>query len=214
MHVRRIRFIASVLLVGALALPVGAMSGAAAHGRSGGSPDTYVTSWDAVGTQAFTAAALSPAEGHTIFAYVSIAVYDSVMAIEGGYRPFAIHVHAPEGASAEAAVAAAAHGILVHYLPAQAPGIIDPAYAASLATIASGQAKTDGVAMGEKVAAKLIAKRADDGFRAPVTYTPPEPSDPRRVAPDGSHAADRHLPRAHAAVQPRVRRPVPAERAS
>ena len=82
-------------------------------------------------------------------------------------------MHAPAGASAEAAVAAAAHGILAHYLPAQAPGIIDPAYTASLATIPPGQAKIDGIATGQKVAAKLIAKRADDGFRAPVTYTPP-----------------------------------------
>ena len=85
-----------------------------------------------------------------IFAYVAIAVYDSVMAIEGGYRPFAIDVDAPHGASAEAAVAAAARGILVHYLPAQAAGIIEPAYTASLAGIDDGQSKTDGVATGSR----------------------------------------------------------------
>ena len=124
------------------------------------------------------AAALSPAEGHTIFAYVAIAVYDSVMAVKGGYEPFAVDVDAPGGASAEAAVAAAAHRILVHYLPAQAATIVDPAYTASLATIPDGQAKTDGIATGEEVAARLIALRADDGFRAPVTYTPPNPPIP------------------------------------
>ena len=53
--------------------------------------------------------ALSPAEGHTIFAYVAIAVYDAVMAVEGGYEPFAVDIDAPDGASPEAAVAAAAH---------------------------------------------------------------------------------------------------------
>ncbi len=74
-------------------------------------------------------------------------------------------------------MAAAAHRILVHYLPAQA-AIVDPAYAASLATIPDGQAETDGVATGEKVAARLIARRADDGFRASVTYTPPNPPIP------------------------------------
>ena len=118
--------------------------------------------------QAFTAAALTPAEGHTIFAYVGIAEYDAVMAIEGGFEPFSVDIDAPEGASAEAAVAAAAHRILLHYLPAQATGILDPAYAGSLATIPDGQAKSDGVATGEQVAAALIALRADDGFRAPV----------------------------------------------
>ena len=106
-----------------------------------GPPDTFVTDWDAIGTQAFSAAALTPAEGHTIFAYVAIAVYDSVMAIEGGYEPFAVEVDAPRRASSEAAVAAAAHGILVHYLPAQAATIIDPAYAASLAPIPDGRAE-------------------------------------------------------------------------
>jgi hypothetical protein len=171
---RRIRFIASVLLATAVVVPGGATSSSAQTGP----PDTYVTDWDAVGSQAFSAAGLTPAEGHVIFAYVAIAVYDSVMAIEGGYRPFAIDVDAPAGASAEAAVAAAAHRILVHYLPAQGPGILDPAYTASLATIPDSPAKTDGVTTGERVAALLIAERADDGFRAPVTYTPPDPPIP------------------------------------
>jgi hypothetical protein len=137
-----------------------------------------VTYWDNVGSRAFTAAALAPPEGIVIFAYVGIAEYDSVMAIEGGYQPFAVEVAAPEGASAEAAVIAAAHAILVHYLPDQAATIIDPAYAESLATIPDGQAKTDGVATGAQVAAILIAERADDGFRAQVTYTPPDPPIP------------------------------------
>ena len=39
--------------------------------------------------------ALSPAEGHVIFAYVAIAVYDSVMAVEGGYEPFAVDAARP-----------------------------------------------------------------------------------------------------------------------
>ena len=145
---------------------------------SSGPPDTYVAAWDAVGAQAFTAAAPSPAEGHTIFGYVGVAVYDAVMAVEGGYEPFAVDVDAPDGASPEAAVAAAARRILVHYLPGQAASIIEPAYTASLNTIADGQAKTDGIAAGDAVASQLIALRSGDGFRAPVTYTPPNPPIP------------------------------------
>ena len=86
--------------------------------RSSGPPDTYVAAWDAVGVQAFSAAGLTPAEGHTIFGYVGVAVYDAVMAVEGGYDPFAVDLDAPDGASSQAAVAAAARRILVHYLPA------------------------------------------------------------------------------------------------
>ena len=165
------------MLAAALVVPGGATA-VSAQSQQAGPPDTYVTDWDAIGSQAFTAAGLTPAEGHVIFAYVAIAVYDSVMAIEGGYRPFAIDLDAPAGASAEAAVAAAAHRVLVHYLPTQAPGILDQAFTASLATITDGQAETDGVATGEQVADLLIAERADDGFRAPVTYTPPDPPIP------------------------------------
>ncbi len=143
-----------------------------------GPPDTFVADWDAVGTQAFSAAALSPAEGHTIFAYVAIAVYDAVMAVDGGYRPFAVDADAPAGASAEAAVAAAAHRVLGHYLPDQAAAILDPAYTNSLLAIPDGPAEQDGVATGEHVADLLIDLRAGDGFRDAVTYTPPDPPIP------------------------------------
>lgn len=139
------------------------------------SPDGYVAQWDDVGTRAFTAAALSPAEGHTIFAYVAIAVYDAVLAVHDDYEPFAINARAPRGTSAQAAVVSAAYQVLLRHLPAQAPAILDPAYATSLATIPDGKPKTDGVALGKRVAAALLALRADDGFRAPATYTPPNP---------------------------------------
>src|SRR5262245_6808246 len=168
------------LLAATLALGVGSASGA--KPATSGPPDTYVASWDAVGMQAFTAAALSPVEGINLVAYVGIAVYDSVIAIEGGYEPFAVEVHV-SGASPQAAVAAAAHRVLVHYLPAQAATIVDPAYTASLATIADGPEKTNGIAVGEGVAQLLIAQRANDGFRAPVTYTPPSPPIPGKWLP-------------------------------
>jgi hypothetical protein len=61
---------------------------------------------------------------------------------------------------------------------------VDPAYVASLATIADGQSKTDGIGVGQDVAAKLIALRAGDGFRDPsYTYTPPNPPVPGKWIP-------------------------------
>jgi hypothetical protein len=173
---RRVSFVALALLAAAVLL--GGAAKSSAHGPPAGPPDTYITSWDAVANQAFSAAPLTPPDGFVISAYMGIAVYDSVVAIEGGYRPFSVDVDAPRGASAQAAVAAAARGILVHYLPAQAPTILDPAYTASLATISDGKAKTDGIAVGVEVADAVIAQRAQDGFRAPVTYTPPNPPIP------------------------------------
>ena len=175
-----------------------------------GAPDTFVTQWDAIEIQAFTAAALSPGDSHTINAYASIAVYDAVTAVQHGYQPFLVHATAPAGTSVEAAVAAAAHRVLVHYLPAQATTVLDPAYAISVAGISAGQSKSDGIALGEQVAAELISERADDGFRAPVTYTPPNPPVPgvwlptaptppagpylARMRPFALHSADQFRP--------------------
>jgi hypothetical protein len=175
-NIRRRRFVALAVFA-ALLLALGGASASSAQHQPSGPPDTYVTSWDAIGSQAFTAAALTPAEGHVIFAYIAIAVYDAVMAIEGGYEPFAVEVEV-DNASPQAAAAAAARRILAHHLPAQVPTIIDPAYATSLATIPDGPAKTNGIAVGEGVAQLLIAKRSGDGFRVPVTYTPPSPPIP------------------------------------
>ena len=62
---------------------------------------------------------------------------------------------------------------------------VEPAYTASLATIDDGQAEDDGIATGELVAARLIDLRADDGFRGPVTYTPPNPPVPGVWIPTG-----------------------------
>ena len=172
---RTARFIAPVVLTVSV---VGLGEPVEGGPRTNGPPDTYIAAWDSVGVQAFTAAGLSPAEGHPIFAYVAIAVYDAVMAVEGGYEPFAVDIDAPDGASPEAAVAAAAHRILIHYLPAQAASIVEPAYESSLATIPDSQAEIDGVATGDSVARRLIDLRAADGFRDAVTYTPPNPPIP------------------------------------
>ena len=203
---KRRRFVALALVIVLVAL--GGASATSAKQQPAGPPDTYVAAWDAIGSQAFSAAALSPAEGHTIFAYLAIAVYDSVMAIEGGYEPFAIDVDVPD-ASPQAAVAAAAHRVLAHYLPAQAPTIIDPAYATSLATIPDGQTKTNGIAVGESVAQLLIAKRSGDGFRAPVTYTPPNPPIPGVWVPTAPTPPIGTYLGLMQPVQPRLGRPVP-----
>jgi hypothetical protein len=178
-HRKRLALSIIMALLAAVAVVTGGAAGTTgARAQPVSPPDTYVASWDGVGNQAFTASGLATTEGFVIFAYAGIAEYDSVVAIEGGYEPFAVDVDAPEGASPEAAVVAAAHAILVHYLPDQAATILDPAYVQSLRSIPDGQAKEDGVATGTQVAAAVIALRADDGFRASVTYTPPDPPIP------------------------------------
>jgi hypothetical protein len=96
-------------------------------------------------------------------ATVQVAVYDAVMAIAGTHRPFAITPTAPAaGASQEAAVAAAAYGVLSGLFPSRGAAY-QAAYDAFLATLPDGNAKTLGLAVGAEVAAGILALRAGDG---------------------------------------------------
>jgi len=75
--------------------------------------------------------------------------------------------------SEAAAVAAAAHGVLVEYFPTSASAL-DAALTASLAEVRDGPAEDTGVRVGEAAAARMIADRADDGRGDPtVTYSQP-----------------------------------------
>jgi hypothetical protein len=105
------------------------------------------------------------------YAYVDVAMYDAVASIDRHYEPFAVRVQAPRGASEEAAAARAAHDVLVHYLPSRA-ATLDAALATSLALIPDGPSKTDGIQVGQSVAASWLAQRAEDGLEAPIVYTP------------------------------------------
>src|SRR5262245_14432150 len=91
----------ALALLGAVLVLAAATAGSAKPAGSG-TPDTMIATWDATGTQAFTASGLGPVEGHVIFAYVAIAEYDSVVSIKGGYEPFVVDYDGPDDASAEA----------------------------------------------------------------------------------------------------------------
>lgn len=114
-------------------------------------------------------------------AMVHAAIHDALNVIERRYQPYAFTADGPPSASPEAAVAAAAHGVLVSVIPGfgtpaqEAAGIaaVNAIYAASLAAIPEGPDKIDGIAIGEAAAAHIVALRADDGAReANIPYAP------------------------------------------
>ena len=100
------------------------------------------------------------------------AIHDALNAIDRRYRPYALDVHADPNASPEAAVAAAAHDVLVHELPTIRQPLVEAAYTDSLAGIPDGAAKDAGIAIGQAAAAAIIALRTSDGSQAPMPYTP------------------------------------------
>jgi hypothetical protein len=101
---------------------------------------------------------------------VQAAVFDAVDAVDGGYRPYVGQLRAHGVASGDAAVAAAAHRVLVTQFADQATAL-DADYATALAAIPDGPAKARGIAVGERAAADLFHARASDGFGATVPYT-------------------------------------------
>jgi hypothetical protein len=82
-----------------------------------------------------------------------------------------------QGQSADAAVAEAAHTVLVHYFPAQA-ATLDADLAASLAGIPDGPAKRNGIVHGALAAMKVLFGRAGDGLQTPIASTSPFPTLP------------------------------------
>jgi PAP2 superfamily protein len=106
-----------------------------------------------------------------MMAIVQVSVFDAVSAITGRYPQLRANVTAAPSASVEAAVASATRTALLKLLPAQ-QAAIEADYQAALRPLADGQAKTDGIAVGEKAATAVLAACAEDGSVAPNTYRP------------------------------------------
>ena len=99
-------------------------------------------------------------------AMVHGAIYDAVNAIDKGHQPYLQGLSAPSTASKAAAVAQAAHDVLVHLVSTTPQPVIDRVdalLAQSLALIDPGQAKEDGRTIGAAAAAAMIAARSTDG---------------------------------------------------
>ena len=123
---------------------------------SGAARADAVTDWNANAGAAALAACIAPADNplheSRLYAMLHLAVHDALNAIERRSRPFAYDASAAAGTSVEAAVAAAAHDVLVSQIaligapfPPQciSAGIAraEADYASTLGAIADGAAK-------------------------------------------------------------------------
>jgi hypothetical protein len=133
-----------------------------------------VLQWNQIAVE--TIGAQPPFPSARFMAVVQLAVFEAVNAISKEYEPYLGTVTAPPGASPEAAVITAAHGVLEAFFPAAAASLAQQR-ADSLAAIEEGGAKVDGIAVGEAAAAALIADRVDDGA-APAEFFLPTNSAP------------------------------------
>ena len=133
-------------------------------------PANVVLDWNVTALTVAASPPISPPQQYRSLAIVHTAIFDAVNAIDRRYASYGPKVKAPAGASAEAAAAAAGHGVLSRLYPAQ-QATLDAALTASLAKVADGQAKADGIAVGKEAAEKLVALRSNDGANKKVEYT-------------------------------------------
>jgi hypothetical protein len=168
------RFIAVLVVLAALVTPTLAYQPVGAQAATPASPGAVIT-WNGIARRtAIQVAGQTTAHAMTSIAFAQAAVYDAVVAIEGGYRPYQVRLAQLPDASLDAAVATAAHHVLVHYFPMQ-QAALDADYTAALAAVPDGAAKTAGIAVGQATAAGIIARRQGDGLGADIGFTMPAP---------------------------------------
>ena len=148
-----------------LASPVRAIAGPAPNA---------VVEWAGLSQQAIHGPAAPRSAGkisEILHTMVHLAVYDAVVAIEGGSRPFAANMTAAPNADVRAAVATAAYltarpRIAAAHLPVFDQHVCDWYFA----NLPADDAVTEGVRVGQLAAAAMLALRANDGFTNVVPY--------------------------------------------
>jgi hypothetical protein len=183
-----------VVAIAAVALAVAAAAGTRHDAAAALPPGNTVAQWNKIAEDTVVGSGTFLPEGFIYMAYVSAAVYDAVVAIEGGFEPYGPAIAAPAGASVDAAVVEAAYRTLWASFPpescnpASPPAVyafclgirpsLDASHAEALAAIPPGQARTDGQAVGLQAANDIIALRSRDGRMTPIGTTSSFPTLP------------------------------------
>jgi hypothetical protein len=171
----RLLFRAAMIVLAALT--ISAAGGATQTAAAALPPGNAVAQWNKIAEDAVVGSGAFQNEGLVYMAYVSAAVYDAVVAIEGGYEPYSLEVRLGGDASTDAAVVEAAYRALVHYFPAQAAAL-GAFHAEALGLIPDGPAKSLGEAVGLLAATNVIALRSGDGRMTPIGVTSSFPTLP------------------------------------
>ncbi|KQY23489.1 hypothetical protein ASD16_13285 [Cellulomonas sp. Root485] len=190
---RVLRLVAPALLLALIAPPAGAAPPREQVAATRGGPGV-VAAWNEIAGEVALAACLAPAADPPhearMYAMMHLAVHDALNAIDRRYERYVPGRGTVRDASPEAAVAAAARGVLVPVAgqvldplgaecAAAGVDVAEQAYAERIGAVRDGRAKAAGIAVGEAAAAKILELRADDG--APTTLL--DPSYPQGTEP-------------------------------
>jgi PAP2 superfamily len=133
--------------------------------------DDVVLRWNEVLLRAIKADRTPPPQAARNMALVHAAIYDAVNAVQPAHRAFRVDARATLPTAPEAAAAIAAHRTLVELYPGQVERF-DRALDESMADIADGQTKTQGMVLGNYVAEKVLDWRREDGSRRRAAHRP------------------------------------------
>ena len=165
-----------------------------------------VVQWNETTMRAIEANGQNPIQSTRTLAMVHAAVHDALNAISRRYDAYYFEGPGDPAASPDAAVAAAAHTVLVGVAasfgtPVQRGAVValaDQVYDAAVARIADGPARNKGVAVGRAAGAAMLGLRRDDGATRDAPYTPgmgpgkwrphpnPVPANPPIANPDAA----------------------------
>lgn len=104
---------------------------------------------------------LGPGRSSRAMAIVHIAIFDAVNAIAGGYKSYSGISPVSDATSMDAAISQSAHDTLVALFPSQ-QARFDALLSEDLGQIREGRAKANGIALGKRSAAAILALRAGD----------------------------------------------------
>jgi hypothetical protein len=165
-----------ILRVGALAVTALAVASSAGTTREAAAalpPGNTVAQWNQIAENTVVGSGAFQSEGYIYTAYVSAAVYDAVVAIEGGFEPYGPAITAPAGASVDCAVVEAAYRTLLNYF-SSFPALVaslDANYAEALSPSNLNACTADGGAgtgVGRDASASIITLRSGDGRVTPI----------------------------------------------
>jgi hypothetical protein len=170
----RIRIAGLLVCLAVLAAIAGGASGSA-QAVLPPLPNT-VQQWNQIAEDTVVGSGAFQGEGMVYMSYASIAVYDAVVAIDGGYEPYGPPISAPAGASVDCAVVEAAYRTLRHYFAANATLVsnLDGYYAEALSPTHLNGCTADGgkgTTVGLAAANDIIDLRNGDGRQTPIAST-------------------------------------------
>jgi hypothetical protein len=140
-------------------------------GLSGPLCADVITDWNERAVALVAKHRMLPPQAERVMASVHVAMFDAVNAIAPRYRPYRAAATPPKGASKEAAAAVAAGTVLAGLLPEETDAM-NTAMASYIETIPQGAGKSDGIKIGQDVAARIVAERKADGSDTPDAYRP------------------------------------------